>query len=212
MLWAWEEPEDLRGIDPQRVGVAFLAERVFLGHDVHAYPRRQSILVPDNAYAVAVVRLEATRGFVDSSQLRTDAADAVLRIAELPKIRGIQVDFDATASQREFYADVLRQVRSRLPARIGLTMTALVSWCSAREGWIKNLPVDAAVPMYFRLGKHAGGWEIREPLCAGSVGVSIDEPGTAPEHSRGVRTYVFSPRPWTGQQVVVLNREGFPTF
>jgi Protein of unknown function (DUF3142) len=211
MLWAWEEPEDLRGIDPQRVGVAFLAERVFLGNDVHAYPRRQSILVPGNAYALAVVRLEATPGFVDSSQLRTEAADAVLKVAALQKIRGIQVDFDATASQREFYADVLRQVRSRLPVQMGLTMTALVSWCASADGWLKNLPVDAAVPMYFRLGKHAGEWEIREPLCGESVGVSVDEPGTASGYSPAMRTYVFSPRPWTAQQLAILSREGFPS-
>jgi hypothetical protein len=94
---------------------------------------------------------------------------------------------------------------------MGLTMTALVSWCSSPDGWLRDLPVDAAVPMYFRLGKHAGAWEIGEPLCAGTVGVSLDERGTAPEYIGGVRTYVFSPRPWTGQQLAVLNREGFPT-
>ena len=26
MIWAWEEPEDLRDVVPRRVGVAFLAE------------------------------------------------------------------------------------------------------------------------------------------------------------------------------------------
>jgi hypothetical protein len=31
MLWAWERPEDLSGIDSSRVGVAFLACTVFLG-------------------------------------------------------------------------------------------------------------------------------------------------------------------------------------
>jgi hypothetical protein len=210
MLWAWEEPEDLRRIDPQRVGVAFLAERVFLGDDVRVIRRRQSILVPDSAYAVAVVRLEATPAFADSSRLRTEVADAVLQAGALQNIRGVQVDFDATASQRDFYGDVLRQVKSRLPARMGLTITALVSWCSTPDGWLKTLPIDSAVPMYFRLGKHAGEWGIREPLCAGSAGVSIDETGTAPEYSRE-RTYVFSPRPWTGQQLAALNREGFPS-
>jgi hypothetical protein len=30
MIWAWEEPEDLRGVDPRHVGMAFLAERVSL--------------------------------------------------------------------------------------------------------------------------------------------------------------------------------------
>jgi hypothetical protein len=212
MLWAWEEPEDLRGIDPRQVGVAFLAERVFLGARARVNPRRQNLLVPSNVYAIAVARMEADPAFEDSETLRKEASDAVLRAADLPNVRGLQVDFDATASQHEFYADVLRQVRSRLPPRMGLTVTALVSWCSSSQGWLRELPVDAAVPMYFRLGKHAGGWEIREPLCTSSVGVSIDEPGLATNSLRdGTRAYVFAPHPWTGEQLAVLNREGFPS-
>ena len=62
MIWAWEEPEDLRGIDPRRVGVAFLTERVFLGRVAKVIPRRQRILAPDGVYAVAVVRLEGAAG------------------------------------------------------------------------------------------------------------------------------------------------------
>jgi hypothetical protein len=81
MIWAWEEPEDLRSVDVRRVGVAFLAERVFLGRDAKLAPRRQRILAPDGVYAVAVVRVEAVRGFVDSNSLRAETADAVLRAA-----------------------------------------------------------------------------------------------------------------------------------
>ena len=209
ILWAWEEPEDLRTVDPERVGVAFLAERVFLGETAQISPRRQSILVPDRVFAIAVVRIESTPGFADSSKLRAEAADAVLRAAELPNIRGVQIDFDAAASQREFYAEVLRQVRSRLPAQMGLTMTALLSWCASSDGWLRNLPVDAAVPMYFRLGKHSGQWGVQESRCAGNVGISIDEPGRA-QARVGARRYVFSPRPWTVGQLAVLNREGYP--
>lgn len=210
ILWAWEEHEDLRAIDLQRIGVAFLAERVFLGETVQVYPRRQSILVSDRAYAVAVIRLEAASGFVDSDELRAETADAVLRAATLPAIRGIQVDFDAAASQRQFYADVLRRVRSRLPAQMGLTITALVSWCASPDGWLRNLPVDAAVPMYFRLGKHAGQWEVHEPLCLGNIGTSIDEPGLTPGAVDQSRTYLFAPRPWTAEQIAILNQNRFP--
>jgi len=210
MLWAWEEPEDLRDIDRQRVGVAFLAERIFLGRDVRVVPRRQSVLVPDHVYAVAVTRLEAGAAFADSATLRRKTADAILRAATMPGVRGVQVDFDATVSQREFYADVLRQVRARLPLGVGLTMTALVSWCAEPAGWMHRLPVDAAVPMYFTLGEHVGRWEIREPLCAGSAGVSTDEAMAAPDLSGESQVYVFAPRPWTAEQIAVLNRSGFP--
>jgi hypothetical protein len=113
-------------------------------------------------YAVAVVRVEAGRGFVDSNSVRAETAVAVLRAAALPGVRGVQVDFDATDSQWKFYAEVLRRVRARLPRGRGLTMTALVSWCSEANGWMNGLPVDAAVPMYFRLGEHVGWWGVRE--------------------------------------------------
>jgi hypothetical protein len=106
--------------------------------------------------------VEAGRGFVDSNSVRAETAVAVLRAAALPGVRGVQVDFDATDSQWKFYAEVLRRVRARLPRGRGLTMTALVSWCSEANGWMNGLPVDAAVPMYFRLGEHVGWWGVRE--------------------------------------------------
>jgi hypothetical protein len=210
MLWAWEEPESLEALDPQKIGVVFLAERIFLGDDVQVQLRRQRIETPPGIYAMAVVRLEALPGFIDSSQLRNAAAEAILRASRLPGIRGVQVDFDATASQRSFYTGLLNEVRSRMPAGATLTMTALVSWCAESNGWLKQLPIDAAVPMYFRLGKHTGNWTVREPLCAGYSGVSIDEPGVAPRADGVVTTYLFSPQPWTATQITTLNREGLP--
>jgi hypothetical protein len=210
MLWAWEEPEDLRRLDPRRAGVAFLADRVFLGRDMRVLPRRQAMLVPDGVYAVAVVRIEAGPEFADSPQLRAETAAALLRAAALPHVRGLQVDFDAASSQREFYADVLRRVRAGMPPGRSLTMTALVSWCAEEHGWIAGLPVDAAVPMEFRLGKHVGRWAVREPLCAGSVGLATDEPERFDAASRaGKRMYLFAPRPWTLAQIAQVNGSDF---
>ena len=209
MLWAWEEPEDLSGIDPQRVGVAFLAERLFLGRTVRTVPRRQKLLTPKDVYAVAVVRLETEPDFADSDALRRETAAIVARAAALPGTQGLQLDFDATTSQQRFYSEVLRQVRRQLPPGIGLTMTALVSWCSDPAGWIRNLPVEAAVPMYFRLGKHAGRWQVRERLCAGDVGLSTDEARSAPESIGKKRIYLFAPRPWTTEQVETVNQKSY---
>jgi hypothetical protein len=221
MLWAWEEPEDLRLLDTRRAGVAFLADRVFLGQDVLVVPRRQSIHVPEGIWAEAVVRIETRSGFKDTEKLRSETAQAVLRAAALEKIRGVQVDFDATASQRAFYADVLRRVRAGLPRGLQLSMTALVSWCDAsvadgaKVDWLRGLPVDSAVAMYFRLGPLKGQWQVHEPLCAGAVGVSTDEAALAlqrigPELQAGGHVYLFAPRPWTQQQIAVVNGGGFP--
>jgi len=210
MLWAWEEPEDLRQLDARQAGVAFLAERVFLGRDVRIVPRRQAILTPDGVYALAVVRVEAEPEFADSPELRARTAEALLKAAGLPHVRGLQVDFDATASQHEFYADVLRRVRAGLPRGQSFTMTALVSWCAEDRGWLRGLPVDAAVPMEFRLGKHVGQWALREPICAGSVGLATDELERFDAGSRaGKRIYLFAPKPWTAAQISAVNGERF---
>lgn len=215
VLWAWEEPEDLRAIDPQRVGVAFLADRVFVGNKVTVVPRHQRILVPGSIWAEAVVRIEASRDFEDSETTRRATAGAVLGAARLPGIRGVEVDFDATPPQYAFYADVLRQVRAALPTGEGLEITALASWCAQPEGWMHTLPIDFAVPMNFRMGEHVGSWPVREPLCASAVGFSTDEPAQQQAifaaASPGRRTvYIFSPRPWTESQLAALNRGRIP--
>lgn len=215
VLWAWEEPEDLRAADPQQIGVAFLAERIFVGNEVVVVPRRQRILVPASVWAEAVVRIEPTRDFQDNPNSRLQTAAALLVAASLPGIRSLQVDFDATVTQREFYADVLRQVRARLAPGQRLEITALVSWCSQPQSWMHNLPIDSAVPMYFRLGEHMGSWTVREPLCAGSIGVSTDE--QAQQQAALAQfpvdrptVYLFAPRPWNADQLLALNRGSIP--
>jgi hypothetical protein len=212
VLWAWEEPEDLRAADPQRLGVAFLAERVFVGNRVSSIPRRQPILVPQGMWAEAVVRMEAAESFQDEAGTRSETAEAILRAARLPGIRAVQVDFDATPAQRSFYAEVLHQVRVGMPPGERLEMTALVSWCSQSEGWLRSLPVDAAIPMEFRLGRHVGAWGVREPLCMGAIGVSTDEASTRlAQLMRNQITYVFAPRPFTSEQMALLNQGKVPT-
>jgi hypothetical protein len=209
MLWAWEEPEDLRSLSSDKAGVAFLAQRVFLSKEAHAVPRRQPIRVPESAYAIAVTRIEAGSSFADSEELRAATATAILHSASLPNIRDIQIDFDATPAQRAFYADVLNRVRPKLPADKSLTMTALVSWCAEPNGWLHNLPVDQAIPMHFRLGQHVGYFAIREPLCSASIGLSTDEsdkyPAILPK-----QTYLFAPAPWTAAEIATLNRNQLP--
>lgn len=211
ILWAWEEPEDLRAVDPARVGVAFLAARVFVGDRVSSVPRRQPILVPPGIWAEAVVRVEATAAFHDNDATRSATANAIISAAQLPGIRAVEIDFDATQSQRAFYADVLRQVRAALPSGERLDITALASWCAQSNGWLHGLPIDAAVPMNFRLGRHTGMWGVREPLCAGAIGVSTDEPANRPAAAQPNRvTYIFSPRPFTGPQLALLNQGNIP--
>jgi hypothetical protein len=224
VVWAWQEPEDLRSAPPQSVGVAFLAQTIFLRgaakpvreNALAIIPRHQPLLVAPGASVMAVVRLIAMPGFHDSPEMRAQTAAALARVARQPGIRALQVDFDAARSQRAFYAAVLASLRPQMPAKMPLSITALVSWCAAAPGagdWLSSLPIDEAVPMFFRMGSSSlsgqskAGFPIREPLCRGSVGVSTDE--SWPPLHRTARIYLFAPRPWTPRQLAALS--GIPT-
>lgn len=205
-LWAWQMPERLQFIDPRQVAVAYLDQTIYVRDRVMAEPRLQPMVVAPGTQVIAVVRIEmAATADPTSQEARKQVAEALLRSANRAGVTAFQVDFDALKSQREFYRDVLRQVRAGMPEGMPLSITALASWC-AFDDWIADLPIDEAVPMMFRMGQEGRwfGWQgagkaIREPLCLGSLGVATDEPW--PEEIDGKRLYVFGTRPWTPQAV-----------
>ena len=60
MLWAWERPEDLRFLDPQAAGVAFLAGTITIDHGRAVLkPRLQPLWVVRGTKLMAVVRVES---------------------------------------------------------------------------------------------------------------------------------------------------------
>ncbi len=209
VLWAWERPEDLSFVDTKTTGIAFLAGTVGIreNNTVVIDARRQPLRVPEHASLIAVVRVEPDRSSRQglSAAVRTDVAGAITQLASSFNASQVQIDFDALASERDFYRGLLNDLRKRLPTRVPLSMTALASWC-VHDTWMSGLPVDEAVPMLFRMGPEGPrivrdveeSGEFREPLCRASVGVSVDEPISG--IPRGKRVYVFSPTSWTKQQ------------
>ncbi len=255
VFWAWERPEDLRFIDPSRQSVAFLARtielRSFAAGDrpprnlgVTMKPRLQPLLVPDAARLIAVVRIESSNdvwhrgdkpGDGSIASPYTDAqrdmvAALASEAASLPRVRALQIDFDASWSERQFYSSLLQELRKRLPPGMTLSITALASWCVG-DTWLDGLPVktiDEAVPMLFRMGPDgveiesdiASGQDFRSPICRGSVGMSTDEDFSrrlllgAVQAGRGAwrdkRVYVFAPQPWTKQAATAIAQEMRP--
>src|SRR6266403_566370 len=62
VLWAWERPEDLRGLDSKRFAVAFLAQTLRLrGDDVILSPRQQPLQVQRDTKVMAVTRIESSK-------------------------------------------------------------------------------------------------------------------------------------------------------
>ena len=219
MLWAWETPENLTALDSRKAGVAFLSREILLGQRIQIRPRMQPLHIAANTWLMAVVRIETAPDFISSPALTTKIARDIIAAAEDPTVRGLQIDFDALASQRDFYAVIIRQVHAQLPANFPLSITALTSWCGP-QSWLKNLPsgalpIQEAVPMFFRMGGPAStranaprdSHFITESLCTGSIGIATDE--TWPTISPQQRVYVFRPGSWTQEDIAHINAIGY---
>lgn len=215
VLWAWERPEDLEFLDTQRFAVAFLAQTLTLKNDeVILSPRQQPLKVSAGVKLIAVTRIESQKTTGQQASLslpqRERVVALVLKTGSMGNVAGIQIDFDAASSEREFYGALLRDLRAKLPAGVPLSMTALASFCIG-DRWLDNLPVDEAVPMIFRLGADdrsvknflSNGNDFREPLCRKSYGIAMDEPLDL-QLVRSRRVYVFNGRSWTREDVELL--------
>ncbi len=188
ILWAWERAEDLRFLDSEKFGVAFLAQTLVLQQDEVAFrPRRQPLEVSPETYLIAVTRIETMKEVAKrptlSDEQKKKVVSLIKKALELPNVKAIQIDFDVVVSERDFYRNLINAVKKELPENTPLTITALASWCVG-DSWFNDFPIDEAVPMAFVMGADAekirdflakeNDW--REPLCRGSYGISIDEP------------------------------------
>jgi len=209
ILWAWERPEKLDYLDPQRTGVAFLAKTIYLREDrTVSRPRLQPLTVPNGAQVIAVARIESDQSPTPSlsAQQVNDTAVEISKLGSLPNVVMVQVDFDAKASERAFYRSLLTKLRARLPQSTLLSITALASWCKG-DNWLDDLPIDEAVPMLFRMGLErrqflsqlAAGEPFTAKPCQSSLGISTDEPLTGLPQVQ--RVYVFNPESWSPSQV-----------
>ena len=208
-VWAWRRDEDLSFVDPRRVRVAVWAATIRLdGRAITVERRNNTIVYPRGAEIVGVVRLE-TEDVPDEAvvgRLAKEILDATRPFGPVEH----QVDFDARLSERGFYRRLLEELRMRAGGA-RLSITALASWCF-EDGWTERLPVDAMVPMMYRMGRD--GEAIRRvlhaerafpnPKCAGSVGYSSDEPLAPVDGVR--RVFLFHPRPWTEERLAAMVR------
>lgn len=205
MLWSWQRPQRFGFLDPRRAGVAYLAQTIWLtGNSAEIQPNPDGLEVPRGTWLMACARIEtgANPRPQLSRQQAARAAAAIAAMARLPMVRAVQVDFDATRSQRRFYRDLLWALRRRLPHPYPVSITALASWC-AGDDWLEGLPINEAVPMLFQMGperwlrnQFAAGLRFPAPLCRGSVGLST----AVPVVTKGnLEQYWFDPDGWTAQ-------------
>lgn len=193
VLWAWERPENLPYLVPSATGVAYLVATVLIADShISIRPRMQPLVVPPKTPVLAVVRIE-DRGHGASAQA---ISDAIADLTDYTRFRGLQIDYDAPKSRRNFYRNILFALRTRLPQNVPLEVTALVSWCQD-DRWLRDAPIVEAVPMFFRMGvdPHSPREHLKEPLCQSSFGLSTYEFYIPVPRVR--RVFVFTRHPWT---------------
>ncbi len=194
MLWAWQRAENLSFIDTHTTGVAYLAGTVripqngFPGFE----PRLQPLDIQAGTPLLAVVRIESAASN-PGAQL-APLVQALKQVIQQPGIRGLQIDFDARASERASYLSLLNALRRESPVPVGVT--ALASWCEG-DRWLENADIAEAVPMFFRMGKgETHNMRVTVSSCVSSIGLSTDEPWPVRRPAGVQRIYVFNPRAW----------------
>ena len=182
ILWAWERPEDLRFLNDE-IGVAFLAQTIHLnGEQTQNAARQQPLKVKSSTKLIAVTRIETEKPALNQAQ-HDEVLRLILNTLNLKNVSAIQIDFDAKVSQRQFYQQLLSDLRAKLPNTIPVSITALASFCLG-DPWIKNLPINEAVPMIFRMGTDSdkiktalnNGTDFSIDICRKSYGIATDEP------------------------------------
>src|ERR1700687_5368885 len=126
ILWAWERPEDLTFIDSKQISVAYLAKTIFLREQgVVTKPRLQPLSTPAGTTVIPVARIESDRETPPtlSDNQAKDAATEISQLALLPNVTMVQVDFDATTTQRQFYRALLIELRKLMPSVTKLSIT-----------------------------------------------------------------------------------------
>jgi hypothetical protein len=157
-------------------GAAFLAMSYSLQADrpVITFPRRIPLKLPPHTYRMAVVRINHYEAKFTAAQ-RAELARMIAEVPALTRTTALQIDFDAPESALSFYRSLLGDIRTKLGPNVFLSITSLVSWCSANS-WLSGLPVDEIVPMFFRTGRVRVDPASVSPECRAAAGVSDDEP------------------------------------
>ncbi len=208
MLWAWEQPVDLRFLSGRKdVGVAYLAATAFVSEaGTKVQYRGVPMLAPDGMYRMPVLRIEG-KGIPQDVRPLVNLCERLIRDG---RSEALQIDFDVPMKLRPFYRRLVQDLRRVFGSRLYLSMTVLAGWCE--KPWFEAMPVDEHVVMLFRMGK-AGvsvlsrvererGFAAKS--CRGSFGYSTDE-RLAPRLTVR-RRYWFSPRPWSPLLFASLSR------
>jgi len=218
VLWAWKRAEDLTSMDSREFAVAYLAKHIFIdGENIKWQSRNQPLKLPANTQLIVTIRIDVIRRDKPaySAKQIEEIARQIKLASQVPHTVQIQIDFDALASERQFYIDLLKSVRKTLPDNMPISITALASWC-LYDNWIRELNVDETVPMMFSLGGERDkimryfrqNHDFIEPRAKRSLGLSLEDTRVnelmipiVQRRKIPCRVYVFTRTAWTEEKI-----------
>ncbi|MGN6671433.1 MAG: hypothetical protein ACTHJ4_07860 [Candidatus Nucleicultricaceae bacterium] len=179
-LWSWDRLDDFHFIDNKNVRIASLIatfkadKKGFIKLEL----RHQGFRRPKDVSWIAVFRIELRP---EQTVQDRDIENMIALMTHLSKgAVEIQVDFDATKSQRPFYKKLMQKLHQSIS--IPLSMTALASWCTF-DPWLDEMPVSYAVPMLYSLGSEKeilyqhlrahGRFQVKK--CRGYLGLNLSD-------------------------------------
>ena len=187
--------------------VAVLVHTILLsGNGIHERPRFNKPAVTNTMLVTPVVHVEIST--VNPPDLGHDAHDIILQEivnASATTTSGwVQLDMEARSSHRSFYRALVKDIKTRIPPSVKLSVTALSWWCRS-NAWLDHLEADEIVPMLFRLGKDSDlirkTW-IDKPLSIhprcrnASIGISTTEHWSKEFLQTYKKIYLFDNKQW----------------
>jgi len=197
-------------IEPKTTLSILVGHLVIEQDRLRVVPRSGVLRIASGQAVEAIVRLEAyavNAEIIDRLQAKIVDALAQL-LTSIPAVGALQLDFDATHSQRPAYRRLLTALAQRIP--LPISITALASWCYG-DPWLRGLPITFAVPMLFRMGADSATIRSRvmahrlpmNAMCRKAVGISLDEPILL--DSLWPRAYLFPAGRWTPDRYARLH-------
>ncbi len=84
-------------------------------------PRRQPLEVPAGTYLIAVTRIETVKDQNKrpklSDEQKKEVVSLIKKTLQLPDVRALQIDFDVVVSEREFYRNVVNDLKKELAGK-----------------------------------------------------------------------------------------------
>ncbi len=231
-IWAWDRFDDLSFLKGD-TSVTSYAGTFYLRDNRSIFrPRIKDLVCPKETERIPSFRIESVTKL--DSEYEDSAIEGICQTikqyfrthSDCQKM--VQLDFDASQSERDLYRKLLTKLRQTLTSTqytsdVKISITALASWC-LKDKWMQNLDVDEIVIMLFSLGQDKE--EVLTLLkdnnldtgnkAKTAIGISANEPKTNEALKiLGIiddasKVYIFQSLPWTKNRFVAITNEVIP--